>query len=85
MTPEQHADRARRLADEAERLYEVCLFEYHENINEDDHSEQPAINATDLAMFTVTTQLGQLHAALALLPPHQPSPQVSSQVSPQIE
>ncbi|BBH68341.1 hypothetical protein ACTI_50260 [Actinoplanes sp. OR16] len=66
VTPDEHAARAAELLDEAERLYQICLVDYHTNINEDDHSEEPYVPGADLAMLTATTQLAQAHATLAL-------------------
>lgn len=73
MTPEEHAARAAELVDEAERLYQICLVDYHTNINEDDHSDEPHVPSADLAMLTATTQLAQVHATLALRQPAGPS------------
>ncbi|WP_232343975.1 hypothetical protein [Actinoplanes awajinensis] len=69
MTADEHAARAAELAAEAENLYQICLVDYHTNINEDDHSEEPYVPGADLAMLTATTQLAQLHATLALQRP----------------
>ncbi|WP_236048703.1 hypothetical protein [Paractinoplanes ovalisporus] len=66
MTADEHADRAAELTAEAERLYQICLVDYHTNINEDDHSGEPYVPGADLAMLTATTQLAQVHATLAL-------------------
>ncbi len=66
MTADEHAARAAELTAEAERLYQICLVDYHTNINEDDHSDEPYVPGADLAMLTATTQLAQVHATLAL-------------------
>ena len=63
MTPDQHAARAEELAADAERQFELV------KLGTDNH------NPADVHLLTAITQLGQLHAMLALRSSHRwPSP-----------
>jgi hypothetical protein len=65
MTPEQHATRAEELAAEAEQLYGDLRLDV-ENTGD--------VDQTVWGFLDTTLQLGQLHATLALRPPHPADP-----------